>query len=125
MANGFITLENGQDFVTRWTGYDLILEIAVVELSNHGYIELASWLKTRLPDGEDKGDAVFWNSAGEMIERSLDLRALTRENRALFWKALTIGNENLFTKGELYSTLNPERLHELLQMHDSVQTDMQ
>ena len=31
--NGFITLENGENFSVRWTGYDEIIRIAIKELS--------------------------------------------------------------------------------------------
>lgn len=121
MANGFITLENGEDFVTRWTGYDMILEIVTKELRNIGDNDFADWVRTRfLNENEEKGDAVFWNSENEMIERIIDLRGLTKTNREKFWQALSIGAKNLGQFGKEYSNLNPDRLAELIAAHSRV-----
>ncbi|MEO0469334.1 MAG: hypothetical protein AAF206_06935 [Bacteroidota bacterium] len=125
MANGFITLTNGKDFATRWTGYDMIIQIAIHELEslNEGPA-LANWLKTRIPQGEvTEGGAIFWNQADEMISRILDLRGLTPANRALFIKGLRMGQEKLLAQGEAYSSLHPERIPQLLSMHDQIVED--
>ena len=121
MAKGFITLENGEDFVTRWTGYDMILEIVTKELRNLGDNEFADWLRTRFPnENEEKGDDEFCNSKNEMIQRIIDLRGLTKTNREKFWQALSIGAKNLRQFGEEYSILNPDRLVELMAAHSRV-----
>lgn len=119
MAKGFIVLENGKDFFTRWTGYDMIIEIVIKELKarNPG-CELADWLTTRIPaEGEHRGDAVFHNAKGEMILRTLDLRGLTEANRDLFWDAVIQGNKKIKTLGPEYSNLNPDRIQELCETH--------
>lgn len=125
MAKGFITLENGEDFYTRWTGYDMILQIVIIELANiHGGEELAKWLQTRIPsENEEKGDAVFFNKKEEMIQRILDLRGLTKRNRSLFWAAVKLGKSKLVRMGQNYSNLNPDRITELISMHDKINHD--
>ncbi len=121
MANGFISLENGEIFVTRCTGYDMILEIATKELRNLGSNEFAEWLRTQFPnENEEKGDSVFWNSKNQMIERTIDLRSLTKTNRENFWQALSIGAKKLGQFGKEYSNLNPDRLAELITAHSRV-----
>ncbi|MCE7992510.1 MAG: hypothetical protein HEP71_11035 [Roseivirga sp.] len=127
MAKGFITLENGKDFFTRWTGYDMIIEIIIKELeAMNQHCELAKWLKTRIPaEGEHRGDAVFHNNRGEMIQRTLDLRGLTQTNRDLFWKALEAGNTKIDQADISYSNLNPERLHEFYEQHRQTPPDFE
>jgi len=67
--NGFITLENGEDFSVRWTGYDEIIRIAIKELSfldnRH---ELSEWLDTQIPnENEDDGNSVpFYKENGDI-----------------------------------------------------------
>lgn len=127
MAKGFITLENGEDFFTRWTGYDMIIEIIIKELkAMNPHCELANWLKTRIPaEGEHRGDAVFHNTKGEMIQRIIDLRGLTKTNRNLFWKALERGNQKIDRVDENYSNLKPERLHEFYEQHQRTPADFE
>ena len=122
MANGFIVLENGKDFYTRWTGYDMIIQVAIKELKNIREGEdLTDWLQTRIPnENEEKGDAIFFNSANKMIVRTIDLRGLTEKSRSLFWKAITIGAKCLNKDGLKYSNLNPDRLNELISEHDKM-----
>lgn len=69
MANGFITLENGEGFYTRWTGYDMILQIVIRELA--------------------------------------DIQ----------------GGGELAKMGVKYSNLNPDRITELMSMHDKISHD--
>jgi len=121
MAKGFITLENGENFSVRWTGYDEILRIAIKELFflDNGY-KLSEWLKTRVPDenGDESGVA-FWNESNEMIFRDIDLRGLTKPNRQLFWEAIENGAAKLSEFGEQYSMLNPIVMHDLMKMHQA------
>ena len=126
MAKGFITLENGEDFYSRWTGYDAIIQIAINELANFpDGKELSSWLRTIVPrEGEEKGDAVFFNRNGEMIQRILDLRGLTADNRAMFWRAIRSGATKLNKLGKKYSDLNPDLINELIDMHEKVFQDV-
>lgn len=126
MAKGFITLENGEDFETRWTGYDRIIEIVIKELKDDAQgLPLAEWLATRIPQlGEHKGDAVFHNRRGEMIERIMDLREFSVNHRELFWVAVGRGAAKLLELGQLYSPLNPERIQELLAMHRKISDDL-
>ncbi|RAV98962.1 hypothetical protein [Pseudochryseolinea flava] len=125
MANGFITLENGEVFFTRWTGYDLIMEIAAKESEILGDYELTAWLKTLFPnENEEKTNTVFWNSKGELVTRCTDLRGLTKNNRQKFWTALSNGSEKLLRQGKEYSPLNPERLVELMTLHSTTGDDI-
>ena len=56
--NGFITLENGEDFSIRWTGYDEIIRIAIKELSFlDNSNELSVWLDTQVPN-ENADDGI-------------------------------------------------------------------
>ncbi len=105
MANGFITLEYGEDFYTRWTGYEMILEIVIRELSGmEDGKEFADWLKTMLPRYEGES-------------RTLDLRGLTENNRILFWLGVEKGVEKITELGKEYSSLNKERIFKLFYMH--------
>ena len=105
MASGFITLEHGEHFITRWTGYKMIIEIAIRELSDiDNGEEFKNWLKTILP--KDSGDSCF-----------LDLRGLTVKNRLLFWTAIEKGVEKIAELGEKYSPLTKERIFLLFYMH--------
>lgn len=119
MANGFITLENGKDFFTRWTGYDMIIEIVIRELKEiDPQCTFADWLATQIPEGgQYSGGALFYNAKNEMVQRILDLRELTENNRSLFWQALEVGRNKVLSFGADYSDLNPERINELWSMH--------
>ncbi|MFT5914514.1 MAG: hypothetical protein ACI81T_001003 [Bacteroidia bacterium] len=122
MANGFITLKNGDDFFTRWTEYDMIIEIAISELNemkNGG--NLASFLKTRIPKNKDgNGGDSFLNDEGDFVQRTLDPRELEKSEQLLFWKSLQIGKNKLLKLGKEYSNLNPERIIELLDMQNMI-----
>ena len=121
--NGFITLENGEDFSVRWTGYDEIIRIAIKELSfldnRH---ELSEWLDTQIPnENEDDGNSVpFYKENGDMILRSIDIRGLTTANRRLFLTAIKNGEEKLLSFGNEYSDLNPIVITGLLKMHQTI-----
>lgn len=127
MAKGFITLENGENFSVRWTGYDEIIRIAIKELphlNNGNY--LSEWLKTRVPnENEDEGDAVFHNEKGEMIVRHIDIRGLTKSNRLNFWTAIKNGATKLSELGERYSMLNPIVMDDLMLMHQTTKDDIE
>ncbi|MFC0518939.1 hypothetical protein ACFFGT_32290 [Mucilaginibacter angelicae] len=121
--NGFITLENGEDFSIRWTGYDEIIRIAIKELSFlDNSNELAEWLDTQVPnENEDDGNFVpFYKENGEMILRIIDVRGLTTANRLLFWTAVENGEEKLLRLGNEYSILNPIVITDLMEMHQTI-----
>ena len=121
--NGFIKLENGENFSVRWTGYDEIIRIAIKELSFlDDRDELAEWLKTRIPnENEDDGNSVpFYKENGEMIIRFIDSRGLTTANRGLFWTAIENGEEKLLRLGNEYSILNPIVITDLMKMHQTI-----
>src|ERR1700756_136044 len=108
--NGLITLENGENYFVRWTGYDEIIRIVIKELSFvDNRRELAGWLNTQIPnEREDDGKTVpFYKENGDMIMRFIDIRGLTTANRRLFWTALENGAEKLLRLGDEYSILNP------------------
>ena len=127
MAKGFITLENGEDFSVRWTGYDEVIRIAIKELDIlDANKHLSAWLKTRVPnENEDEGDMVFHNAKGEMIVRHIDLRGLTKANRLLFWSAIENGATKLSESGDGYSMLNPIVMANLMDMHTVAKDDIE
>ena len=78
---------------------------------------LIDTLLSKVPAADEaKGVAVFHNAAGEVVYRTLDLRALSQPDEALFWKALKMGMDKLSMLGSDYSHLNPARLKELLEL---------
>ncbi|WP_047548481.1 hypothetical protein [Psychroserpens sp. Hel_I_66] len=112
MASGFIILKDGRCFARRWTGYDEIIRIAIMELKliQNGE-ELADWLKLQIPDAQDDESADagwgFHNARiDDWINRKLDLRSLTKENQKLLWAAIQNGKINLIEKGQDYSPLS-------------------
>jgi len=112
MASGFIILKDGRCFARRWTGYDEIIRIAIIELElmENGK-ELADWLSLQIPDYQDDESADagwgFHNARiDDWINRELDLRSLTNENQKLFWKAIRRGKSKLVENGEDYSPLS-------------------
>ncbi len=105
MASGHITLEHGEIFITRWTGYELIVEIVIRELpKTKSGKELAEWLKTQLPQWEGHGP-------------SIDLRGLNKNNRTHFWSGVEKGVENISELGEKYSLLKKEVIFKLFYIH--------
>lgn len=121
--NGFITLENGENFSIRWTDYDEIIRIAIKELSLlDNSNELSVWLDAQVPnENEDDGNSVpFYKENGEMILRIIDVRGLTTANRRLFWTALENGEEKLLRLGNVYSDLNPIVITDLMKMHQTI-----
>jgi hypothetical protein len=51
MASGFITLPNGQDWSSRWSRYDWVLETIKNELSdNSNESQLKEWINYILPN---------------------------------------------------------------------------
>jgi hypothetical protein len=91
MASGFITLRNGLDWSHRWSGYDLVIEMIMDELSANGDEgKLKVWLKTLTPTEEDieSGWCFIRNSDHEMVARNLDTRFMKEEYLQIFWNAL-------------------------------------
>lgn len=128
MANGFFILKDRSCFLTRWTGYDEIIRIAIRELREFENGKcLANWLATIVPkeyihDDENQWGTGFVNpdTNETFMGKELDIRSLTETNQDLFWKALKIGFEKLKLEKEKYSYLNPERLNELLERSELV-----
>lgn len=121
--SGFITLENGEDFSIRWTGYDEIIRIAIKELSFlDNTNELSVWLDAQIPnEHEDDGKSVpFYKENGDMIMRIIDVRGLTTANRRLFWMAIENGEKKLLGLGNEYSELNPIVINDLVKMHQTI-----
>ena len=124
MASGFIILEDGRCFSTRWTGYDEIIRIAVRELTLiEDGIPLANWLAEQAPKEVDQEGVIEcgWGfhppNSDDVVNRTLDIRSLSPKSRELFWKALQKGCNKLLTLGKPYSFLTAERLPPLLTMH--------
>ncbi len=128
MANGFFILKDRSCFLTRWTGYDEIIRIAIKELREfENGKDLADWLSTIVPEEYIHNDKNQWGTGfvnpetnKMFIGKELDMRSLTETNQSLFWKALKIGYEKLKLEKEKYSYLNPERLNELVKRSELV-----
>lgn len=99
MASGFITLPNGQDWSSRWTGYDWVLETIKNELSdNSNESQLKKWINYILPN-EENGDIesgyCFYKKIGEKEEdfesilRIIDTRLMKEEFQNIFWNKVT------------------------------------
>ena len=129
MANGFFILKDRSCFLTRWTGYDEIIRIAVKELANiEDGKELADWLSCIVPKKYIHNDDSQWGTGfvnqetnETFIGKELDLRSLTEKNQNLFWNAIKAGYEKLQLERENYSYLPPERLEELLKRNKLTQ----
>lgn len=92
MASGFITLPDGTDWSSRSTGYDLVLEQIMHELSNsddEGILK--NWIQYILPD-EENGDIdsgyCFYKNGTESILRILDTRLMHTTFQQLFWNTV-------------------------------------
>jgi hypothetical protein len=122
MASGFIILNDRSCFITRWTGYDEIIRIAIKELKHiKSGVELAKWLSQIVPIKFNPNDPNQWGTGfissktdAVYLGKELDLRSLTKLNQLLFEKALNQGYSKLLNEGKNYSYLNPERLKDLL-----------
>ena len=126
--NGFIKLENGENFSVRWSGYDEIIRIAIKELSFlDDRDELAEWLKICVPNEneDDRNNVPFYKENGEMIRRFIDVRGFTTVNRRLFWIAIENGEEKLLRLGEEYSILNPIVITNLMKMHQTISDNIE
>jgi hypothetical protein len=92
VASGFLILADGRCFARRWWAYDAVIK-AVAEQLDQSTVggALAAWLLALLPGPEDQEEIGYgpWIRASDnqSIERKLDLRELTAENRALFHNA--------------------------------------
>jgi len=115
MASGFIVLKDGRCFAPRWSIYDEVIRITIRELEEiEKGQELADWLKMQIPEPEDNEDnEIGWGFIdprinNNIVNRELDLRALTDENQQLFWKAVQKGMDKLTNGAPNYSTLPVE-----------------
>lgn len=103
MASGFITLPNGQDWDTRWTGYDYVLETIMNRLSpegDEGYLK--RWLHYILPTENDvESGYCFFKCItpdpkdAECILRIIDTRLMKENYREIFWEAVKRLNDEL------------------------------
>ncbi len=99
MASGFITLPNGEDWSSRWTRYDWVLETIMNQLSDVGKEnELKKWIEYILPN-EEKGDIesgyCFFKKTGnkedfECVLRIIDTRFMKDEFQEIFWNTVKL-----------------------------------
>ena len=127
MASCFIIFKDGRCFSRRWTGYDLIIEIAIKELYMiEGGEPLAKWLELQIPDRDDNSNAdeddagwgFYKKSVDDWINRELDLRSLTIKNQQLFWEAIQCGRKKLISEGKRYSNLNIDYFERFYKMFE-------
>ena len=95
MASGFIILKDGRCAAPRYTLYDLILQSVAEHLPAS---EFKNWVisQTAAEDEEetDSGFGVFRKNSDEFVKRTFDLRELTEDNQARFWKAARLASES-------------------------------
>jgi hypothetical protein len=116
MASGFITLPNGQDWSSRWSRYDCVLETIMNKLSNEGEEhQLKKWLQYILPN-EDNGDIesgyCFYKKTGdkeesfESILRIIDTRFMKIEYPQIFWNTVEELNLRLDKNSDIGFLIN-------------------
>ena len=103
MASGFITLPNGKDWSTRWSGYDLILETIMQKLGEHddeGYLK--KWLEFILPTENDVESGYCFFKVisedpydSECVLRIIDTRYMHPKYYEIFWKTVETLNHEL------------------------------
>jgi hypothetical protein len=85
VASGFLVLPDGRCFAPRWSFYDAVLRAVADELGAPEEAELRGWLLSLLPgpaDEEHVGYGPWYRAADDrLVERALDVRALTPENQ--------------------------------------------
>lgn len=124
MASGFITLPDGTDWHSRWTGYDLVLETIAGKLNNDGDEgHVKKWLSFILPN-EDEGDIescyCFYKKTGdehESVLRILDTRLMKDKYREIFWSCVAMLKDELNAEavgaGYLIHSLHNEYIESL------------
>jgi hypothetical protein len=93
MASGFITLQNGQDWSARWSGYDYVLETIMNSLGTEGDEgNLKQWLHYILPTENDveSGYCFFKRITpdpkdSECVLRIIDSRLMKENYKKIFW----------------------------------------
>ena len=110
MASGFITLPDGNDWSSRWTRYDYVLETIMQKLnSNDEEGNLKKWLEFILPNevnGDIESGYCFYKKTKMDKEKSvsilriIDTRLMKEKYRKIFWNAV----ENLSAELETENT---------------------
>ena len=89
MASGFIILQDGRCLAVRQALHDAVLRSVASALPAGG--QLRAWLDQQLPrEGDVELGYAFIRSGGEYVDRTLDFRGLTAENRSLFVSAARV-----------------------------------
>jgi hypothetical protein len=112
MASGFITLPNGNNWSSRWTRYDWVLETIMNELKSFGEEKtLKDWLQYILPD-ENNGDIesgyCFYkaNESEESILRIIDTRLMKDNFQLLFWQKVKELSQKLSRETDIGFLIN-------------------
>ena len=103
MASGFIILSNGACYAPHWPVYDEVIRIIANSIED---TKLQDWLFNLIPkqgDTEILGDGSWLRASdNSIIERTLDIRNLTKVNQALFEDTLlelkTSNEDKVYTK---------------------------
>lgn len=114
MASGFITLPDGSDWSSRWSGYDWVLETIMNELADTGdEAVLKAWIKYILPN-EDNGDIesgyCFYKKSGESVLRIIDTRFMKDKFAVIFWNTVSVLSQKLSNDPDIGYLIN--RLHQ-------------
>lgn len=105
MASGFITLQNGRDWSSRWSGYDYVLETIMNRLNSEGDEgHLKQWLHYILPTENDveSGYCFFKRITpdpkdSECILRIIDTRFMKENYKKIFLDTVEKLNAELDT----------------------------
>ncbi len=112
MASGFITLPNGNDWSSRWTRYDWVLETIMNDLSSVGHEKiLKDWIKYILPDesiGDTESGYCFYkaNEGEENILRIIDTRLMKDSFQFIFWNKVKELSQKLSKETDIGYLIN-------------------
>lgn len=125
MASGFIEISGKKSFSTRWTAFDETVRIIVKELehmsSDEESLSLIVLLKSRIPpidlnDQFEMGWGFIDEEKDDVVARIIEFNGLTETQIGMFWKAALSGYNKLKDRGEEYSVLLPDIMHELIEL---------
>ena len=95
MASGFIILKDGRCAAPRYTLYDLILQSVAAHLPDSEFKNyVIAQTAAEEEEETDCGYGFFRKDSDEFVTRTFDLRELTEENQARFWKAARLAFDN-------------------------------
>ena len=123
MASGFIELSEEHCFSSRWTHYDLILELIIEELKDLPFSDdLVHFLETHTPPENLTEDLEMgWGFIDSRVDgittRILELDKLDENDTFLFWNAVEKALERIIKRDTNYLESVSESFLELLELN--------